>query len=305
MLSYKYAINLIKTAGGCKNFKYLPLRNNSVSTFSLPNVQKPFFNLDAKEQSRVLAGALKDANIAGKGSEGIVYRIPETQLALKLPQKYKSIPDIPLNKNVSEQEAVNNIRAKIGDDIFIIRYAEGITNRDVIFSEFNRHVGETPVKSFKSYLQQIINAFSKGMKHDSGGSNAILNPETRGLTAIDFYKTNMLSVNLFDDVYLQFGRHMNEPAQVNTLLGKTSLAFLDLIKSNEINPAMIRKFPVSFRKISGVSLSKDTVFMAELEKQLHEITELKQLEKISPDFRTKLADKISILEDYINKNISL
>lgn len=304
MISFKYVQNFIKTAESCVKSPYLPLKTG-INYSVPPAIRQSFFNLSAKEQTRVLGCALKSENIAGRGAEGIVYRIPDSKLAVKLPEKYKSIPDIPINRNVSEQEAVNHIRAKVGEDIFIMRYINGITNKDVSVSEFNRMVGETPVKSFKSYLQQLINAFSKGMKHDAGGSNAIITPETRGLTAIDFYKSNMLNINLFDDVYMQFGRHMNTPEQVNSLLGKTSLAFLDMIKSNEINPASIGKFQTSLRKISDITRAKDTVFLAELEKQLSEITGLKKLEKISPDIKTKLSEKIAILEGYINKNINL
>ena len=123
-------------------------------------------------------------NKIGYGSEGIVYKIPNTNYCVKFFHKIKTKISEKWTRDISEKEKINHILAKFGKKIKIMKYLPGKSLEWDIPDE----VYDLPQSSYKRLLKQITNANNCGMYFDHMPANIIYNPQKKTLPAIDFYE---------------------------------------------------------------------------------------------------------------------
>ncbi len=94
----------------------------------------------------------------GTGSEGEVYQIPYTNLAIKVMSEIENPKKIkPITTNVTKEDELNNILAKSKDDSYrILRLIEGVHNEQARYSksdeEYSIIVNNMSQKAHDEYL---------------------------------------------------------------------------------------------------------------------------------------------------------
>ena len=161
----------------CSNLA--PLSFDTVSFKSINLLGK-----NSKEISEIVKEAVIHTENIGFGSEGTVYKIPDTDYCVKI-LKGESINNFGHWRfNVSEQDKINHIVAKSNNDSVIMKHLDGRSLKwnkpDEIF--------ELPKSSYKNLLIQLEKAKDECLKFDNSPSNVIYNPKDKSLTAIDFYE---------------------------------------------------------------------------------------------------------------------
>lgn len=278
------------------------------------------FGKNDRDIKLILKKSINPDNKIGEGTEAILYKIPDSQFALRLPLNNQVIPDKPVSLNINPQDSVNHVVAKIGDEVTIVKYLKGDTPQapykkvagvpeEASFlskykfdsekqSQINESIINMPVNSFKTYIGQLYNATKNGMRHDSVGENAIINPQSQTLIAVDFVKTENPKVAIFDRIFEQFGKHIDTKEQQDTLLKKSTLGFLEIIKPK--SSATITNFDVSFDKFFIFNKFKNKELLELLEKKLPAICEKRQQYELNPHKADELYDEIVKFEALIS-----
>lgn len=263
--------------------------------------KKDFFTFGESLQKELLSKTVSKENFIAKGAQGKVYRIPGTDCAVKVPLDCVSIPIKPISKNISPQEKVNLVLAKIGDDINIIKYVDGknpyqLSRRGV---SVPKTVLSLPHEAFTNYIEKISEASKLNMFHDIAGANTLINEKYRYIVPIDFYHSLTKKANPVEDLYFQFGNYLKNSKEQDLFLAKSSLAFVDLIRTNKINAKNLAKMDVSLKKLQDCFLPENRRFFSEVEYRLKKITGLKKMESLSLEMSQSLQEEIVKFNDFI------
>jgi hypothetical protein len=148
-------------------------------------------NFDEDTYNLIKDNAIKD-NFIGRGTEGFVFNIKNTDNVLKIPKKFfdgKNLKYDEIKKNlkqsydITEQDKVNFIEKKYDNGIIIMKKIKGKPIESL--EEYNE-VADLPLKVYKNLINQIMDAHSKGMLFDYATNNLLYDKENKTLTAIDF-----------------------------------------------------------------------------------------------------------------------
>lgn len=157
-------------------------KNYSTDTVSFTS--KNFLKQSSEKISEQVINAINIKNRLGFGSQGTVYKIPDTDYCIKILKKTNSINFGTWNFNISEQDKINHIVAKAKNKATIMKYIEGVP----LQWENSDKILELPNESYIKLFTQLTEARNLGMNFDLAPSNIIYNPKTNSLTAIDFYQ---------------------------------------------------------------------------------------------------------------------
>ena len=135
-------------------------------------------------------------NLLGEGEEAIVYKLPDTDYCVRLEWKAtKSYIDSikKITRKISEQDKVNHIVCKMGENVTIMKYIPGepvmkpldLAPQAILVSN---NIAALPKKSYQHLIKQICDAYKKDMMFDCNWTNVLVDKSTNSLTAIDFYK---------------------------------------------------------------------------------------------------------------------
>ncbi len=175
-----------------KNFYQRPFSvQKQSSAVSFGN--RSFLSLPKEKIFDRIDKSINEKNFLGEGSEASVYKIVDSDYCIRLNSDFRSDYRKHLSFDISEEDKINHIVAKLGDDATILKYIEGIPvfakEEDVGTSSIIKEsVKSAPISSFQKLLAQIAYAANKDMIFDCCGANVIINPKTKEITAIDFYK---------------------------------------------------------------------------------------------------------------------
>ena len=243
----------------------------------------------------------------GQGKSGSVYKIQNTGFALKVPHN-TSVEDI-LNKklsfDISPQEYGNHIKAKLGNDIFIMKHIKG----EEIHSQFN--VDDFSLPAMKNYLRQIHSQAKNGMKLDIGGKNTKFDPQSGILTAFDFYQNPPgKKFEYINDAFIQTYMSAKNSNDVNELLAKITLAYIDMLKDGTITKSFLSKISTNLGKTKDIiKTNKDfrssLSFTEETEKQLQQLSSLKSFEGIFPQSAKEFQEAADKFEDFLLSKINI
>lgn len=263
--------------------------------------KKDFFAFCESLQRELLSKTISKENFIAKGAQGKVYRVPGTNCAVKVPLDCVSIPIKPISKNISPQEKTNYVIAKIGENVDIIKFIDGKNVHQLVKRGIpvSKTVLNMPHEAYTNYIEKLMDAAKVNMFHDFGGANTLLNEKYRFMVPIDFHSSLTRKANPVEDLYFQFGNYMKNAREENTLLAKSALAFVDMIRTNKINSALMSKTEVSLSKVESCFMPQDRAFFYEVESKLKKIAGLKRLESISPDVSKSLEEEILKFNDYI------
>lgn len=263
--------------------------------------KKDFFSFCTELQQELLSKTVSKENFIFKGAQGKVYRIPGTDCAIKIPLECKNVTGKEINTNVTVQDKVNYIIAKIGDDTQIMKYIDGKNTTQLLRKGIavNKTILDMPHESFMSYIEKIVEASKVNMFHDFGGPNTLINTKYKYMIPIDFHSSLTRKANPIEDLFFQFGKQMQSSKEQDLLLAKSALAYVDLIKSGKITSKTIAKTDVSLFKVRDCFLPKNQEFFCEVESRLKKITGFKKLESISPDIGKSLDEEIRKFNEFI------
>lgn len=136
----------------------------------------------------VLSAINNDENYIGKGTEGIVYKIPDTDYCVKVLHNKKS--DFgKWDTSVSPKEKVNHVVAKAENKAVIMKHIEG---EPLHWGKEPKEIYNLPAQSYKNLLKQLSDAHRNYMVFDNAMVNIIYNPSDKSLTAIDFYDEDIV-----------------------------------------------------------------------------------------------------------------
>ncbi len=152
---------------------------------SFSGKEKDFLELSEKEIFEKINQSKNSEYFLGSGREAKVYRIADTPYVVRIAKSSKQDLTQRLSFNLSEQDKINHIVAKLGGDSSIMKYLPG----ENCFSYKNqKELFNLPQESYYNLYKQICYAKDNDMYFDCSSSNIIYNPKNKSLTAIDFYK---------------------------------------------------------------------------------------------------------------------
>ncbi len=173
-------------------------------------------NSEAQIFEKIEEAIKNKANKLGEGGEAVVYKIPDTNYCVRL--DYATIDDYKnrLSFELTEQDKINHVAAKLGGNSTIMKFLEGspvasakMTNLGIL--KVADEIGKMPVLAYKKLLHQICYAKEHGMTFDCAWGNVIVNSKKQTLTAIDLYRSdeiisplsNIYSALVYPDITLE------------------------------------------------------------------------------------------------------
>lgn len=156
---------------------------------------KEFLELSADEIMQIIEKSVHNPeNMLGRGGEASVYKIKGTNYCVRIPHRvnepgYKR--DLSLNLVPTQNDKINHIVAKLGDDITIMPNIKGYNffSKGVSKARVAEMIDNMPQTTFDRLFAQLYDAQRLGMRFDNSWSNILINPELQSMTAIDFYRT--------------------------------------------------------------------------------------------------------------------
>ena len=240
-----------------------------------------------------------------KGAEGSVYRILNTNFAIKIKNNadLKTSLKSHINFAVSEEEKINHIKAKIGENIEIMDFIKG----EQIKGQFKQQNFQT--EKIKKCLEYIYNASQKGMRHDYGGRNIIFDTKTGNMTPIDFIKSNQgQKYFIINDMFIQLYNSVKNPQETESLISKISLGFLDLLRNNTINKNGCKNLSTELKTVKDIVSTNNDLrdsldFILNLEKDLQNVMQKKTMSGLFPDSQKEFIEALEILETKLKSKI--
>lgn len=200
-----------------------PVRKSEYDTVSFSS--KNILTKEGKEITKLVSAAVNDSkNLIGKGSEGSVYKIPDTDYCVKILHG-KTSDFKNWRFNMYPNDEVNHIVAKSEDGAVIMKHIKGTTLK---YGQIPDEVYDLPDESYINLLKQINDAHKKYMVFDSVPRNIIYNSEDKSLTAIDFLKEDNFKYYAYTPLNDVFNALKNEGntekgAKTNLKLGEKLL----------------------------------------------------------------------------------
>ena len=290
-----------------------PQLNSDKVCFTGENAE--FLKLPRREIYKKINDSIDNSNLLGYGTEGSVYAIPGTDYCLKY-SRYRDSRTT-LNKNftlkVSQQDKVNHIVARLGNDAVIMKHLKGVTVSELNRYTFGVGVDENiyrllsfPNSAYRDYLLQIVDALNYGMEYDAHGGNLMVDFDAKTLTALDFFPPQrMINEQPLSKVYYPF-------LSINNISSKLEVAFARKIFDmllDEFKPHTEQK--LDFNKVDELlflcDLYNDNILQIKPKQisQIHELFEnlksLKEAEMSGVDVCKQLTKTISDLEKLLDK----
>ncbi len=313
-------ITLLKYAKGIS--KYIPHTLNRGKNFNKISIEEIRYNstfrngadafgvnllrLNEEGIKHHLLKALNTSPI-GQGKSGCVYKIKNTGFALKVPHatSFEKILHKKLSSDISPQEYGNHIRAKLGDDIFIMKYIKG----EEIHSQFN--VDDFSLPAMKNYLRQLHSQAKNGMKLDIGGKNTKFDKQTGTLTALDFYPNPPgKKYEFINDAFIQTYLTAKNSNDAEKLLAKITLAYIDILKDGTVTKSFLSKISTDLGKTKDIiktnkEFRNSLSFAEETENRLHKLSSLKSLEGLFPQSAQQFQEAAHNFEDFLLSKINI
>ena len=285
-----------------------------------------FLDLPKNEIMRKIRDSIREENLLGRGVEGQVYAIDGTDYCLKYSQNTDSIQSLSksFRKRLSDEDRINHIVARLGNDAVIMKRIKGISVADINrlpLNEYNESVESLltfPNSAYRDLLNQIIDALKHGMEFDSHGGNLIVDFENKKLTAIDFcpprrlYNSEalfkvyspFLNEGCFEKIYQPFLdiNYFNEDSK--RLLGKKIMyMLLDELKP-EVEPKLdfqdIDVLPF-LCDLADVGTIKTNRLLAQISDGFNELVDLKERELAGADVYEQIYQTNESVKKLVNK----
>ena len=223
-------VNIINT-----NYTYLKTKLSDIrKPLSHPNVsfgQRDLFEKSTEDIINIINQSKTDANKLGTGGEATVWKIPGTDYCLRI---HHNSPNslLKLNLNLTEQDRINHVIAKLSDSVEIKKYIKGspVWNPGMSYLkeyEIAQNIADMPISAFNKLLKQIIHASDNNMDFDCCNRNIIVNSTDKTLTAIDFHKSQGFIKNYLSKLYPALINDASNQSQKKTTAGKLYLAALE------------------------------------------------------------------------------
>lgn len=289
---------------------YLKLCNPIKDTFEFQ--KKDILSLSKDEILKKINHSIKPEYSIGKGSEAEVYKIDGTNYCVRISKKDNPQQLKNLSFDLSQEDKINHIVAKIGAKSSIMKYIEGYPlllginkKYDVTQQQVNKLVCNLPSTAFHNLLKQICHAQKYGMTFDHSWTNLIVNPKENTLTAIDFYKDNFADYEEFlplRKIYVALMHDTPEEKKkcINLLINGALEEFKPKIKP-EININDIHFYDFMQHVERGdIQVRANSWHM--LKNTLSEIEKLKSAEqKFNQDVSSQLSGRIKIAQALLNQ----
>lgn len=179
-------------------------------------------------------------NKIGESAHSKVYKIKDTNYCIKLLKsenyKYKGKYSL----DVSDEDKVNFIVAKLGHNATIMKQIEGKNILDCKNNpKLREEIVKLPAAAYQNLIKQIYKAYRNGMMFDWIGHNIIINTKDKTLTAIDFIPN--LTDNLLFRIYSSIKRDVDLREYSEPLYTRILDAALDVIPQLEFkNPTQFK-----------------------------------------------------------------
>lgn len=286
----------------------IPILRNSVLKSGVLNSKKILNNnipQDIKNIKYTPTNIKDSLEIAGKGAEGIVYKIKNSNFALKINNNKKIEKELnnPINLAVNKLDKTNHVKAKIGNNINIMEYIEG----EAISPNISNN--ELSTEKIKECLKYIYNAANDGFRHDFGGKNILFNKKNGKLTPIDFLQRRAgYKENIINNTFIQLYPTAQTSEDVNKLLSKISLAFVELLKDNTITTKGLKNISGDLKLtkdiiITNKQFNNSATFVTSLEKKLQNLINKKSNQGISKEFNDEYIKALEVLENELKSHI--
>lgn len=271
------------------------------SEVGILNDLKNFFSYCEQIQQELLSKTITEENFVGYRVNGMVYKIPGTSYALKVPKGCDELSSIVIDTNLSDEDIINNIVGKLSNGVLILDYIDGrtITELKKRGASVEKIVTEFSVDTCYRYFKKLIQASKFDMFHNLYGENALLNEKLSYIVPIIFEKAFTKKVILIEDLFSQVGSCLTSEKTANKLLCKSALAMARLLLENNIDNVFLSKFDMNLKsKLDIYPVSKDLLEM--IDNHLRKIVLLKKIENFSSDAAQQLAERIDELVEYFS-----
>ena len=285
-----------------------------------------FLNLPKNEIMRKIRDSIREENLLGRGVEGQVYTIDGTDYCLKYSQNTDSLQSLSksFRKRVSDEDRINHIVARLGNDAVIMKRIKGISVADINrlpAKEYNESIEKLlkfPNSAYRDLLNQIIEALKHGMEYDCHGGNLIVDFENKKLTAIDFcsprklYNSEalfkvyspFLNEGCFEKIYQPFLDINYFDEDSKRLLGKKIMyMLLDELKP-EVQPKLdfqdIDVLPF-LCDLANVGTIKINQLLAQISDGFNELVDLKERELAGADVYEQIYQTNESVQKLVNK----
>lgn len=159
--------------------------NTNKYNLSYDNVSfgsKDLLSKTSNEITKKVRESIIKENVLGFGSEGTVYRIPDTDYCVKIfhDSNYTNYGN--WTKKLSKKMKLNHVVAEAQNGALLMKYIEGISLKYCCPKE----IYDLPAKTFIDLFAQVSAGSKAGLNYDTAPSNLIYNSKTKSLTALDF-----------------------------------------------------------------------------------------------------------------------
>ena len=264
--------------------------------------RKDLLQLTPKTIFSRIESSIKDTNcFMGKGDEGTVYSIKDSNYCVKIPHPNLTgkLADYrkSLSFNISEKDRINHIKAHLGDGAVIMEKIDGTTvlNQPEIAGE----LAHFPVSSFNKFLKQITYANNNGMLFDGINQNVIINPKNKSITAIDFIDANGLYYSDLLPLRMIYGSLVNKgvkPENQKLIKNKIILAAVEEFKPG--NKPCLDTSEFDFEDFLSAT---NTENINNLHKNIKELSELKDRELAGINVKKELNSAYTKTKELLNK----
>ena len=295
-------------------------------TVSFCSLGVEFLNLPKNEIMRKIRDSIREENLLGRGVEGQVYAIDGTDYCLKYSQNTDSLQTLSksFRKRVSDEDRINHIVARLGNDAVIMKKIKGVSVADINrlpVKEYNESIEKLlkfPNSAYRDLLNQIIEALKHGMEYDCHGGNLIVDFENKKLTAIDFcsprklYNSEalfkvyspFLNEGCFEKIYQPFLDINYFDEDSKRLLGKKIMyMLLDELKP-EVQPKLdfqdIDVLPF-LCDLANVGTIKINQLLAQISDGFNELVDLKERELAGAEVYKQIYQTNESVRKLVNK----
>lgn len=252
------------------------------SEVGILNDLKNFFSYCEKIQQELLAKTITEENFVGYRVNGMVYKIPGTNYALKVPNDFCELTSVSIDTNLSEEDLINNIVGKLENGVLILDYIDGRT-----ISEFKKRgfciekiIANFSVETCVRYFKKLIEASKVDMFHCTSGENLLINEKLSYITPIIFEKAFTKKLTLIEDLFSQVGSCLSTEKIANDLFCKSVFAVIQLFLENDIDATFLSKFDMNIKsKLDIFPIRRD--LLENVDNRLRKIILLKKIEKFS------------------------
>lgn len=266
------------------------------SQIGILNDLKNFFSYCEQIQQELLSKTVTEENFVGYRVNGMLYKIPGTNYALKVPNDCKDLSFKSIDTNLSPEDIVNNIVGKLENGALILNYIDGRTISELKKrgTSVEKIITDLSVDACIRYFKKLIDASKIGMFHNLYGENSLINEKFLYIIPIIFEKAFTRKVMLIEDLFFQLGSCLTTKKIANDLLCKSTLALSSIILENTMDASFLSKFEMNIKeKLDIFPISRD--LLENVDNRLRKIILLKKIEKFSSGAEEQFTQEIDEL----------